>query len=160
MSAKIPIDQPSRLEASYALGWGRIQLPGKMGHFGLNPDLMPDGMPVVGRGVPSQLVIFHQGSLPGALSVVILLPDTESAIVISTNALALNGVPDRVGQLVLEECLAIPLSNRRGTTLSKPLRYPPPEFKVISGTYSEAGTSAKEWNVAQESGELRWDILG
>lgn len=69
-------------------------------------------MPVVGRGVPSQLVIFHQGSLPGALSVVILLPDTESAIVISTNAQALNDVPDWVGQLVLEEFLAIPLSER------------------------------------------------
>ncbi|MCJ1341872.1 hypothetical protein MMC31_000050 [Peltigera leucophlebia] len=73
---------------------------------------MPDGMPVVGRGVPSQLVIFHQGSLPGALSVVILLPDTESAIVISTNALALNDVPDWVGQLILEEFLAIHFSER------------------------------------------------
>lgn len=112
MSANIQIDQPSRLEASNALGLGKVQLSGNMGQDGLSPDLIPDGMPVIGKGVPSQLVIFHQGSLPGALSIVILLPDTESAIVISTDALALNDVPDWVGQLVLEEFLGIPHSER------------------------------------------------
>lgn len=81
-----------------------------MGQVGLNPDLIPDGMPVIGKGIPSQLVISHQGSLHGAL--VILLPDTESAIVISTDALALKNVPDWMGQLVLEEFMGIPHSER------------------------------------------------
>lgn len=91
-------------------GWGRVQLPGKMGQLELNPYLMPNGMPVIGKGDSPQLIIFHQGSLPGALSIVILLPDTESIIVILTNALALNDIPDWVGQLVLEELLDIPQS--------------------------------------------------
>ena len=78
-----------------------------MGRIGLNPDLMLDRMPVVGKSIPSHLVIFHQGSLPVALSIVTLLPNTESAIVISTNALALNDVLGWVGQFVLEEFLSI-----------------------------------------------------
>lgn len=94
MSAKIFMDQSSRNEASYGLGWARVQLPERMGQIGINPDLMPHGMPIVGKGVPSRLVIFHQGSLPGALSLTMLLPDTKSAIVITSNALALNDVPD------------------------------------------------------------------
>ncbi|KAI9681328.1 MAG: hypothetical protein M1817_002611 [Caeruleum heppii] len=112
MSAKIPMDQPSRNEVSCALGWGRVQLPGPMGQIGINPGLMPDGMPVVGKGIPSQLVILHQGSLPSALSFVALHPDTESAIVVTTNALALNDVPDWVGQMVLEELLEVPGSEK------------------------------------------------
>ncbi len=181
MSAKIPIDQPSRLEASYALGWGRIQLPGKMGQFGLNPDLMPDGMPIVGRGVPSQLVIFHQGSLPGALSVVILLPDTESAIVISTNALALNDVPDWVGQLVLEEFLAIPLSQRNDfikaaeISAAENLKWYPALIQELEQAQKN-GTSPRNlenyigtyWDeihvfkivVTLEDGELYWALQG
>ncbi|KAF2790171.1 hypothetical protein K505DRAFT_251768, partial [Melanomma pulvis-pyrius CBS 109.77] len=74
--------------------------------------LMSAKFPVVGKGVSSQLVVFHQGSLPGALSISILLPGTKSAIVISSNALALNDVPNRVGQLVLEEFLQVPASER------------------------------------------------
>ncbi|KAK3293559.1 beta-lactamase/transpeptidase-like protein [Chaetomium fimeti] len=112
MSAKIPMDQPSKNEASYGLGWGRVQLPGRMGQIGINPDLMPNGMPIVGKGIAPRLVIFHQGSMPGALSFVALLPDTETAIVISSNALALNDVADWVGQMVLEELLEIPSPQR------------------------------------------------
>jgi hypothetical protein len=83
-----------------------------MGQIGINPGLMPHGMPVVGKGVPPRLVIFHQGSLPGALSLIMLLPDTESAIVITSNALALDDVPDWVGQMVLEEFLEVPAVER------------------------------------------------
>ncbi|KAH0840709.1 hypothetical protein AYO21_00637 [Fonsecaea monophora] len=112
MSAKMFMDQPSKNEASYGLDWGRVQLPGRMGQIGINPGLMPGGMPVVDKGVTPRLVIFHQGSLPGALSLNMLLPDTQSAIDISSNALALNDVPDWVGQLVLEEFLYVPESER------------------------------------------------
>nr|ODN96906.1 hypothetical protein L204_03618 [Cryptococcus depauperatus CBS 7855] len=112
MSAKVLMDPPSRNEASYGFGWARVQLPGKMGHIGINPDFMPGGMPIVGKGVTPRLVIFHQGSGPGALSLVVLLPDTESAIIVLSNALALNDVADWVGQLVLEEFLEVPECER------------------------------------------------
>lgn len=102
LSAKIPIREKSLREDSYALGWARTQLPGPMGAIGLNPKLMPDGMPLVGKGAPSRLVVYHQGSHPGALAAVNLLPETQSAIVVMTNTLALNDCADWVGQLVLE----------------------------------------------------------
>ncbi|KAG4284484.1 hypothetical protein FPRO06_08863 [Fusarium proliferatum] len=89
MSAKIPFDQPSRHEASYAFGWGRVQLPGRFGQIGLNPALLPQGMPTIGRGT-SSLVLFHQGSLPGSLTFVGLLPETETVIVVLTSSLALQ----------------------------------------------------------------------
>jgi CubicO group peptidase (beta-lactamase class C family) len=75
MSAAIPINGPTATEASYALGWVRVQLPGRMGAVGCNPSLMPDGMPIVGKGVPSR-------------------PETETAIVVMSNSLALNDSPD------------------------------------------------------------------
>ena len=68
-------------------------------------------MLVVGKGVASRLVLYHQGSLPGALATINLLPDTESAIVILTNSLTLNDTPDWVGQLILEELLEVPHRN-------------------------------------------------
>jgi hypothetical protein len=94
MSAAMPMNGPTANEESYALGWARVQLPGTMGAVGVNPPLMPDGMPIVGKGVPSRLVIYHQGSLPGALSAVLLMPNTRTAIVAMSNSLALCDCPD------------------------------------------------------------------
>lgn len=107
MSSKIPFDQPSQHEASYAFGWGRVQLPGRFGQIGLNPGLLPQGMPTIGRGT-SSLVLFHQGSLPGSLTFVGLLPETETVIVVLTNSLALNDAADWIGQLIIEEIVNVP----------------------------------------------------
>ena len=107
LSAKIPLNGKSLHEASYAFGWVRSQLPSPMGAVGLNPNLIPDGMPIVGKGAPSRLVVYHQGSLPGALAAVNLLPETQSAIVVMTNTLALNDCADWVGQLVLESLIGV-----------------------------------------------------
>ena len=77
-----------------------------MGAVGLNPKLIPNCMPIVGKGA-SRLVLYHQGSLPGALTAVNLLPETQSAIVVMTNTLALNDCADWVGQLVLETLIGV-----------------------------------------------------
>ncbi|KAI5865741.1 putative D-aminoacylase [Durotheca rogersii] len=181
MSAKIFMDQPSRNEASYGFGWGRVQLPGRLGQIGINPGLMPNGMPIVGKGVAPRLVIFHQGSLPGALSLNLLLPDTESAIVISSNALALNDVPDWVGQLVLEEFLEVPESQRNDyieaskISSAENLKWYPNLIKELQQAQRN-GTSPKElesyvgtyWDrlhifkivVTVESGALYWALQG
>jgi len=87
MSAKIPIHQATRGEVSYGSGWARVQLPGPMGDVGCSPPLIPKGMPMVWKGVASQLVMYHQGSVLGTLAIAILIPDTESAIVVLTNSL-------------------------------------------------------------------------
>jgi len=107
LSSKIPLTSISRQEQSYAFGWARVQLPGTMGAVGLNPNLMPNSMPVVAKDSTSQLVLYHQGSLPGALAAVMLLPHTESAIVVLTNSLALNDCADWIGQMVLEAFLDV-----------------------------------------------------
>ncbi|KAF5572545.1 penicillin-binding protein [Fusarium pseudoanthophilum] len=106
MSAKIPFNQPSQHEASSAFGWGKVQLPGRFGHIGLNPALLLD-MPTIGRGT-SSLVLFHQGSLPGSLTFVALLPETETVIVVLTNSLALNDAADWIGQLIIEDIVNVP----------------------------------------------------
>ncbi|GES65200.1 D-aminoacylase [Aspergillus terreus] len=111
LTAKIPLDQPSRNKTSYGLGWVRVQTPGRMSQIGLNQDPVPQ-MLLVGKGVPSQLLIFHQGSLPGVLAANILLPETETAIVVTSNSLALNDVPDWVVQLILKEVIDVPKDQR------------------------------------------------
>ncbi|KAH6989933.1 beta-lactamase/transpeptidase-like protein [Ilyonectria destructans] len=112
MSAKVPMFKTTRNEVSYGLGWARVQLPNTLGHIGLNGRLMPRGMPVVGRGVPSQLVLYHQGTLPGALAVVLLVPETESVILVMSNCLSLTDAPDWVSQMVLEVVLGVPTLER------------------------------------------------
>lgn len=107
LSSNIPLKKTSLRESSYALGWVRSQLPNSMGAVGLNPKWMPNGMPTVGKGIASRLVVYHQGSLPGALAAVNLLPESQSAIVVLTNTLALNDCADWVGQLVLETLLDV-----------------------------------------------------
>jgi CubicO group peptidase (beta-lactamase class C family) len=181
MSSKIAMDQPSRNEIAYGLGWGRVQLPNRMGQIGINPGLMPNGMPIVGKGVPSQLVIFHQGSLPGALSLVILIPDLDTAIVASSNALALNDVPDWVGQLVLEEFLGVPEAERVNfieaakTSVAENLKWYPTLIEDLNRAQKN-GTSPRSledytgtyWDhirafkivVTLEEGKLYWALQG
>ncbi|KAJ5360005.1 hypothetical protein N7517_009196 [Penicillium concentricum] len=180
-SAKIPMDQPSRNELSYALGWGRAQLPNRLGQIGINHSLMPGGMPIVGKGVPSQLVLFHQGSLPGALSIVILLPDTDSIIIVLSNSLALNDVPDWVGQLVLEELLEVPKSERNDyikaahSSVAENLKWypalvgglasarkngtPPRALEMYTGTYRD-NIDVFKIVVDLEDNQLYWRLQG
>lgn len=180
-SAKIAMDQPSRNELSYAFGWGRAQLPSRLGQIGINPGLMPDGMPIVGKKAPSQLILFHQGNLPGALSVVILLPGSDTVIVVLSNSLALNDVPDWVGQLVLGELLGVPKSERNNnieaahTSVAENLKWYPALVQEL-GEAQKNGTSPRAlekyvgtyWNdihvfkvvVTLEDSGLYWRIQG
>ncbi|KHO11003.1 hypothetical protein MAA_11394 [Metarhizium robertsii ARSEF 23] len=56
--------------------------------------------------------IAKRGSLPGALTLVMLLSDKDAAIVVITNSLALDDVADRISLLILEELLAVSSGNR------------------------------------------------
>jgi len=102
----IPIlSAPSVRERSYGLGWIRTQLPGPLGDVGLNPDLAKE-MPTVGKGTSEgPLVIYHQGSITAFLTSVHLIPETKTAIVVLTNALANNDAADWLGQLLVEAVL-------------------------------------------------------
>ncbi|KAF2826779.1 hypothetical protein CC86DRAFT_406032 [Ophiobolus disseminans] len=117
MSSHVPLPSPSYHETSYALGFARTQLPGPLGAIGLNAPLLPGpagsprGFPLVGKGADSQLVVYQQGSNPGVLTVYILLPESQSVVVVLTNTLALVDTADWVGQMLLEAVLDTPGKN-------------------------------------------------
>ncbi|KAF3074082.1 hypothetical protein CFAM422_003842 [Trichoderma lentiforme] len=111
-SPQISMNPISRHETSYALGWARVQTPGPMGAIGLNPDLLkPKPMPEVARGHPSELMLYHQGMMPGNLAAVNLVPSTKGAVIVLTNSLALNDTADWLGQLYLEAYLGVTQRN-------------------------------------------------
>jgi CubicO group peptidase (beta-lactamase class C family) len=104
------MDVPTIREKSYAGGWVRSQLPGKVGDIGTNKGFV-DEMPILADGIDSRLAFWHQGSLVGDTSFVMLLPETESAVVVLTNSMALNDAADWIGQLLVEKLLASPKRN-------------------------------------------------
>ncbi|KAL9026675.1 MAG: hypothetical protein Q9196_004698 [Gyalolechia fulgens] len=107
-SPKIAMNRISLHETSYALGWARMQTPGPMGAIGLNPALLsPRPVPEVARGHGSHLILYHQGSMPGSLAAVNLVPSTKGAIIVLSNSLALNDTADWLGQLYLEAYLGV-----------------------------------------------------
>lgn len=179
MSAHTPMDQTTINEASYACGWVRAELPGPLGAVGCNPPLLPDGMPIVGKNTPSKLVLYHQGSLPGALSATLLVPESETVIVVMSNSLALYDAPDWVGQLILEEILDVPEKNdyvaAATASAAKTLEWFP-SVKEELRQKQKQNTSSKPletcigtyWNaihtmkivVTIEKGELYWSVQG
>lgn len=104
------MDIPTMREKSYASGWVRSQLPGQVGNIGVNPGLV-DEMPTLAEGIDSRLAFWHQGSLVGSTSFVMLLPETESAVIVLTNTMALNDAADWIGQLLVEKLLDSPIRN-------------------------------------------------
>lgn len=91
---------PALREQGYGAGWARSQLPGQMGRVSLN--LLICEEPIVGKGGPSQLVIYHHGSMPGSTSCVIMIPETDTIIIVLQNSLAPLDTADFVGQLLVE----------------------------------------------------------
>lgn len=92
------MERPALREKSYAAGWARTQLPSTVSNIGVNPGLV-DELPVLARGITqSRLALWHQGSPIGATSFVMMLPETESAVLVLTNTMALNDAADWIGQ--------------------------------------------------------------
>jgi hypothetical protein len=99
-------------ETSYALGWARVQTPGPMGAIGTNPGLLaPAQPPLVGRDIPSKLILYHQGCMPGNLAAINLVPESRGAILVLTNSLALNDAADWLGEMYLEAYLDVSQKN-------------------------------------------------
>ncbi|KAH8817178.1 beta-lactamase/transpeptidase-like protein [Xylogone sp. PMI_703] len=97
-------------EKSYAAGWARSQLPTTVGDIGVNPGLV-EAMPLLADGINSRLALWHQGSLVGATSFIMMLPETETAVLVLTNTMALNDAADWIGQLLIETLLGSPVRN-------------------------------------------------
>jgi hypothetical protein len=76
----------------------------------MNPGLVVK-MPDVGRGAKSRIVINHNGCLSSSLAAVLLLPESQSAIVVLMNTLANNDAADWIAQLLLETLIDSPEKN-------------------------------------------------
>lgn len=101
LSPQVPMPGTSLLENTYAMGWVRTQIPQPLGSTSTNRAVM-SSMPIVGRGSQPRLVINHNGSLSGFFSAVLLLPETDSAIIVLTNSISKNDCSDWISQLLLE----------------------------------------------------------
>lgn len=104
------METPTFREKSYAAGWARSQLPTAVGDIGVNPGLV-EAMPLLADGIDSRLALWHQGSLVGATCFAMLLPETESAVLVLTNTMAFNDAADWIGQLLVEALLDSPVQH-------------------------------------------------
>ncbi|KAI1179039.1 beta-lactamase/transpeptidase-like protein [Nemania sp. FL0916] len=101
---------PTAREKAYAAGWCRSQLPGAVGDIGVNSGLVKK-MPELASGIQPRLAIWHQGSLVGATSFIMILPETESAVIVLSNTMSANDASDWIGQMLVEALLHSPSRN-------------------------------------------------
>lgn len=90
-------------EQGYGAGWARSQLPGQLGRVSGNILILDEA--VVGKGTESALVLYHHGSMPGSTSCVLMLPESETFVIVLQNSLAPIDTADFVGQFLVETLL-------------------------------------------------------
>ncbi|CRG87958.1 hypothetical protein PISL3812_04980 [Talaromyces islandicus] len=86
------------------MGFMLTTLPNPIGAGGANPGLL-EKMPKVGSDSPGTEILYYQGSMAGYTSSLILVPESQSAVVVLANSMALNDAADWVSQAVLEALL-------------------------------------------------------
>lgn len=91
---------PRLREQSYAMGWARVQLPGTLCDTSQNQPAMAQ-MPIVGDPSNPCLALYHHGMLVGFNNAVYLFPETQTAIVLLSNAVAINDGPSWIGHLIM-----------------------------------------------------------
>ena len=90
---------PALRERSYDLGWIKTQLPRVTGVIGRHRRLYNlDEIPTMGRGSSSRLAMYHRGATVGFFSSVYLFPESESAIIVLINSIALGDATDWIAQ--------------------------------------------------------------
>ncbi|KAM7211349.1 Beta-lactamase/transpeptidase-like protein [Rhypophila decipiens] len=103
MSNHAAVLNPSMRERSYGLGWVRTQLPGAVGVIGDNfPLWTVEDQPILGDKDHPLLMIYHQGSTVGYYAHIALFPDTNSAVVVLTNSIALSDAPDWISRAIIQ----------------------------------------------------------
>ena len=99
---------PSFGKTKYTLGWAQVILPNALGALSGNAELVKE-MPCIGGGLANAPLVFYQsGSLVGYQSSALLIPDTDSAIVVLSNTLANQNAADWIAQALLEALIDVP----------------------------------------------------
>ena len=93
---------PKADKLAYCLGLYRTQFPGPLPVDSTHNLLLgPKSLLITGKGAPGLEIYHHRGNMPGFLSSVCLVPSTQSAVVVLTNALPFMDPTHLVGQLIL-----------------------------------------------------------
>ncbi|EEP78481.1 predicted protein [Uncinocarpus reesii 1704] len=90
----------------YALGFSKATTPTQLGKVGFNPGLV-DGMPVLGTKSNRETVFYHSGGGTGYNHCFMLVPGSQTAIVVLTNAISHGDIADWVAQTLLQTVLNI-----------------------------------------------------
>ncbi|KAJ5702808.1 Protein flp [Penicillium malachiteum] len=92
------------------MGWIRTQLPGVLGVMGENIGILGsvEELPLLGKGSPSMLCLYHQGSTAGYYSNIALFPETKSAIIVLANSIPLTDFPDTASQSIAQVLFDFP----------------------------------------------------
>ena len=100
-------------DVAYCLGLYRTRLPGKLGVASMNNTLLnPKDLPSIGVSSPGLEVYHHSAQLPGFLASALLIPSTQSAVVVLTNSSPFMDPTDFVGQLLVSTLLGETPSNK------------------------------------------------
>ncbi|KAM6487871.1 beta-lactamase/transpeptidase-like protein [Trichoderma sp. SZMC 28011] len=88
----------------YTMGFVKVMTPAQIGTLGLNPSLV-DAMPLIGTNSKPQQVFYHSGALTGYNHCFILVPESQSVIVVLTNSISQGETPCWVAQSLLQAVL-------------------------------------------------------
>lgn len=99
----------SLLEQGSGMGWIRAQLPGQLGRISANGPLGQE--PVVGKGGPSTLVLYHHGCMPGSTTAINLVPERGLGVLVLQNSMPIIDTADLISQMILEKLLDVPRPN-------------------------------------------------
>lgn len=103
LSSHIAIKNPSLRERSYGYGWIRTQLPGVVGLVGDNAGLWDmEDSPILSTPDQPLLMIYHQGSTVGYYTFIALFPDSNSAVVVLINSIAISDAADWIGRVFIQ----------------------------------------------------------
>ncbi|KAL8953434.1 MAG: hypothetical protein Q9222_000708 [Ikaeria aurantiellina] len=137
-SAHITIPIRGFENQAYAMGWVKGRLPGPLGVISNNFGNLGSNVPEVGRNGPSIATLNHAGSMAGAMTGVILFPESKSAISVLTNTLGLSNTADTVSQLLTEILFDLP---------------EPHDFVALSETI----TAAERKSMSRVAEKLDWE---
>ncbi|PTB80689.1 beta-lactamase/transpeptidase-like protein [Trichoderma longibrachiatum ATCC 18648] len=88
----------------YALGFAKVVTPAQFGKIGFNSILM-DAMPVIGASSKPQQVFYHSGAGAGYNHCFMLVPGSQTVIVVLTNSVSQGDTADWIAQTLLQAVL-------------------------------------------------------
>ncbi|KAM0276626.1 hypothetical protein ACHAQH_006535 [Verticillium albo-atrum] len=98
------INSTSTWDELYAMGFAKVTTPAQFGKIGFNPSLI-DAMPVIGASSLPEQVFYHSSAGAGYNHCFMLVPGSQSVIIVLTNSVSQGDTADWISQLLLQAVL-------------------------------------------------------